>query len=225
MNILIFDIETKSNEHFVDLLPEPELKKVPSNYKDLSKIAAFEQAAKEEQKQKALEQVNRMPLDVDFARICCIGMAGDYSNKNIFLCHNEDEERDVLKRFWEVAYKKTLIGYNICHFDLPIIIRRSLILGVKPSFYIDHSKIKYSDHIIDLMLRLYSGGYVTNMDNKKPFGRKQEVICKILGIDNPLPGVDGSMVAAMTDEELIRYNGNDIYLLQRLAKITEGYYW
>ena len=226
-NILIFDIETKKNNDLVDLIPLPKLKEAPKNYKDQSKIDAFEASAIVEQECMILEQRSRMSLDVDFAKIACIGIATSFepSSRLVLMCRDLKEEIDALKKFWSYALYCNLIGYNIIYFDLPIIIRRSMMLGVRPSFLLEQNRAKYADNIIDLQLKLYNNGYVTNMNNQKPFARKQEAICKILGIENPLIGIDGSMVKNMTDQELFDYNMNDLLLTQQLAAKMQGYYF
>ena len=42
---------------------------------------------------------------------------------------------------------------------------------------------------------------------------------------DPLPEVDGSQVAGMSDQELAAYCANDVKITQELARRTRGYYW
>ena len=209
-NILFLDIETVSNQEMIGYIPEPD---TPGNYKDQAKIESYKEAAKS-------KLIEKMALDIDYAQIRCIGIAKNYEKPTVLLSHNVEEEKQILRQFW--GYVNDLhryCGYNLRYFDFPIILRRSWALGVLPSRQIQLTR--NNPNIIDLMQLLYHEGY-------GPCSQKYRglsAVCKMYGIDNPMPDVDGSMVAGMTDEELIKYNTNDIELTQKLAKKTEGYYW
>lgn len=208
--ILFLDIETISNPGMIQYIPEPE---APSNYKDVIKIASY----KEEAKAKIIE---KMALDIDYAQIRAIGIAQDYNAPMTRLVHNIEEEKETLKWFWDNAYEYfRFCGYNIRGFDLPIIIRRSWILCVIPSKNFNLGR--GSKEIVDLMQLFYHEGYAPGSQKYRSFKN----VCKMYGINNFLPDIDGSMVSSMTDEELIAYNTNDIRMTQELAKKTEGYYW
>jgi len=212
-NILFLDIETVSNQEMIKYIPEPA---VPGNYKDLAKIEAHKEAAK-------AKLIEKAALDIDYAQIRCIGIAENYNKPTVLLSHNIEEEKQILGQFW--GYMNDLhkyCGYNLRHFDFPIILRRSWALGITPCRRIQLTR--NNPNIIDLMQLLYHEGYGPIEPSSQRW-RRLSLVCKMYGIDNPMPDVDGSMVAGMTDEELIKYNTNDIELTQKLAKKTEGYYW
>ena len=66
------------------------------------------------------------------------------------------QERDLLERFWRQSRGATLVGFNCLSFDLPVLLRRSLYLGVRAPMF---SLNKYRPgSIVDLMQRLaYQG--------------------------------------------------------------------
>ena len=145
---LVIDIETIPNTDMDLYLPEPE---APSNYKDPDKIAAY----KAERRSK---QIEGMALDVDLCRIVALGSATDLSIEPVVtLVPGEDDERRVLKGFWDMVgvepYRR-IVGYNVLGFDLPIILRRSMFLGVKITVMPDMRRYSSTD-VIDLMQLLY----------------------------------------------------------------------
>lgn len=128
-DILVADIETIPNMDVADLIPEPKANGV---LKDPVKIAA------DIEKKKA-EAVDKMGLDPNFGRICVIGYArridGEISTSDHRLEEAADEaEREVLSAFWEKAKMCARIAtFNGAGFDIPFIMRRSWLLGVKPT--------------------------------------------------------------------------------------------
>lgn len=212
MSYLIIDIETIPNKNMEKYLPEI---KAPSNYKDDIKIQQYIQ-------KNQLEQIPKMALDIDFAQIRAIGIwENDNPCANIY--DLEALEKEKLEWFWENAKYKTLVGYNIISFDLPIILRRSLALGIVPTSLLRINK--YSNDIIDLMNEFYHGGYITNIQGKKPFTRGLKKVCEMYEINNPLPDWDGSMVSEMNNKDLCIYLENDLRMTYELFKKMQGYYF
>ena len=209
---LVIDVETMPNTGMELYLPEAE---APSNYKDPDKIAAYKA-------EKRNKQVEGMALDVDLCRIVAIGFAGDLEiEPGIMLARTGDEERHILTRFWDMAQVvplRPVVGYNILGFDLPIILRRSFLLGVSITRSFDMRRYSSSD-VVDLMQLLYNWGQAPGQT------RGLKVVAQMFGIPNPLPDVDGSMVATMGDSELMTYCANDVRLTQELARRTRGWYW
>lgn len=88
-------------------------------------------------------------FDGAFGRICCIGYIKENSKveKGVL----KGEEKEILKKFWELAKDVDLfIGHNAWDFDLPFIYKRSIILGVKPSVNISFVRYR-NDNIFDTM--------------------------------------------------------------------------
>lgn len=140
---LAFDIETQANTHRIASMPVPEVK--TGNLKDPVKIAEKEREAVE-------NQVSRAALDANFARVVCISCAirerGQKEPRSWTTFRKpalpdtpetevDNNERDLLAWFWDkaVGYDH-FITFNGATFDVPFLVRRSLILGV-PAFRID----------------------------------------------------------------------------------------
>jgi len=204
-SICIFDIETIADEKKKEYIPEPT---APANYKDIVKIEEYKKTAKE-------TIINEMALDYDYSKICALGYSTAFNDPEhtIHLCPDATSEIKAIEDFWEVARYSTLIGFNILAFDLPIILRRSWALKIPPTV---HYK-KYDDRIIDLMLLLYP--------NSKQKYKSLKNICKIYGIENSCPGIDGSMVKELSQPLLKQYLASDITLTQSLANKMKGYYF
>jgi hypothetical protein len=111
-------------------------------------------------------------------------------------------------------------GFNIACFDLPLLMQRALMLGLKPPFV--PQVRRYQSHpVCDLMQELRRWGDAGPYRGLKP-------TCKRLGIANPLPEVEGSQVAALwaTDREKLRaYAMNDIDLEVALWERMNGIFW
>lgn len=144
---IVFDIETAPLAEAVDYLEPAE---APSNYKDPVKIAA---AIAE----KNAENVAKCGLDADLCRIVAVGVqTEEMPDPCIWIMATENDERDVLRRFWLLAVGKHLVGFNCLGFDLPVLFRRSLYLGVPvPHIAIDRFK---HPQVTDLMQVLSFNG-------------------------------------------------------------------
>ncbi len=145
---LIFDVEAVAIDNAADFL-EPV--SAPSNYVKPDAIASYIQKA-------TTEQLAKAALDIDLARIVALGLWAEGGEPMTVLCVTEDEEREALAAFWRgVAHPRpTLIGYNCCGYDLPLLMRRSLYLKV-PAPRIAVSKYRHPD-VVDLMLDLSYDG-------------------------------------------------------------------
>jgi predicted PolB exonuclease-like 3'-5' exonuclease len=164
---IVLDLESHAIPDAATYLTEPV--DAPSNYKDPEKIAAYIKDAKQ-------AQLDKAALDIDLARIVCLGMQfhGETVNDpsgavmgNVFAetfsIKDQTQERTILGRFFDNYFRShntadwpILVTFNGLGFDLPLLLRRALYLGVKaPNIQIDRFK---HPHVIDLMDMLsYSG--------------------------------------------------------------------
>ena len=235
-DILVLDIETAPNPAMLEYVEGPADVSVlspPKNYKKQEIIDSWYEKQEVEQEQKYQERLTKMSLDVDYARITALGMylglMAEGSPVTVHTPKTEDEERETLRDFWNLAYSANkfglpypgfyLCGYNIRCFDLPIILRRSWQLGVEPTMRIDFRKYG-NDDILDLMDIFYGNG-----DFPGPKARSLKAVAKMYGIDNPLPDLDGSMSADMDEATLAAYCANDVRMTFELARRTKGFYW
>ncbi len=147
---VVVDLETVSHDAASDYL-EPA--SAPANYKDEAKIAAYIAEAK----QKALD---RAALDLDLCRIVALGFHLGFTDAppSVFLGQDEHEEARAMELFWSTVADRPLLGFNILQFDLPVLIRRSQLLGVlTPPLQLGRYK---HPSVIDLMQVLSFDGLV-----------------------------------------------------------------
>ena len=203
--IVYFDIETTANHD----LPAPEFS-APSNYKDPSKIAAAIE-------KKQAEFWAKAGMDLDYALITAIGIAVGNGKPE----GRTGTEIELLEWFWQEAKGAKLIGYNIIGFDIPIITRRSLVLGVKPSRMLSGLK-PWDESIVDLMMVFYHNGRGPGVKY-----RGLKWVCGVYGVETEwdVEEVDGSMVDGLSEAELREYVRSDVARTRELAAKTLGYYW
>jgi len=137
--MLIVDIETIARP---DIVVEPV--SAPANYKDELKIAAYVA-------EKTAEQVSRAALYPWTARVIALGWChvGD-DVVTVRITNSEAAERSGLEEFWtHVTDGRTLtpvVGFNHRAFDLPVLLARSILLGVKhPEMSLDRYRSPHPD--------------------------------------------------------------------------------
>ena len=174
----VFDIETAPLADAEAYLPSP---KPRANLKDPAKIEA-------DLREKTAASLERAALDPDLCRIVAAGWDCDGQEESA-VCADAGQEMVLLARFWQRSRGSTLVGFNCLSFDLPVLLRRSLYLGVQaPSFSLN----KYRPgSIVDLMQQLAYQGTL-------PY-RSLAFYCTRFAIDVPdgVTGADvGGLVAA-----------------------------
>jgi len=151
--MIIFDIETGP-------LPLAELDalapefKPAANLKDPEKI----KASIEEKRNEYYERAALSPVT---GEVLAIGL--DYGNSGQVLGRDVFSEKGMLEMFWDaVEDLEQFCGFNIAHFDLPFLIRRSMKYGLKvPRVFINNRYL--TDQFIDLMLVWKCGVYDDNI--------------------------------------------------------------
>lgn len=130
-------------------------------------------------------------------------------------------ECEMLDAWWAMANQhKSLVGFNIVHFDLPVIFTRSILLGVKPRRMIDTTPWK--GDVIDLYQKRFPKG---NTDKQRP--GKLKSLAKVLGIDVPAGDCDGSQVEQLVQEspaKLAEYVASDIVVTRALHMQYRGFF-
>lgn len=177
---LVFDCETAPIDGAADFV-EPV--SAPSNY---VKPEAIEKYVQKE----TAAQVGKCALDPDLCRIVALGLFVDESDWVVLTAQDEDVERALLHAFWEKlgAYPyPRLIGFNVCAFDLPVIVRRSLYLNV-PTKPIAFGKYRHPD-VDDLMTLLSFDGAIR--------AHKLSFYAKRLALDVPPDSVSGKDIGQL----------------------------
>lgn len=182
MPYVVFDLETVPMvgvENFLDMTGIA----APANYKDPEKIAAYVEAAR-------LKTIERAGLDIDLCEIACISWE-DHTGAGGVVPRNLFDEKVMLSKFWASCGSHQLVGFNIWNFDLPVLVRRSLYLGVTVP--------------ADLRLDGYRpDARVLDVAHVLSFGRRDllhslDFYCKRFGIDHD-DTVTGADVARLVAE-------------------------
>ena len=129
---IVFDIETAPLAEAAAYIEPVD---APANYKDPAKIEAYKI-------EKQAEQLDRCGLDVDLCRIVAIGWwSEELPDPKAWMVSEPESEADRLSDFWQIVGGRSLVGFNCIGFDLPVLLRRSLYLGVQsPDIQIDRFK-------------------------------------------------------------------------------------
>lgn len=178
----VIDIETFPLDNCGEFLDLSEIA-APANYKDEAKIAAYIA-------EKKAEIIAKAALDLDLCRVVAIGwLREDKIEPRVWVCDVPDAEAQALRNFWDELDNRITIGYNQVGFDLPILLRRSLYLGVHaPALNLD----KYRSPHIDLQQRL-------SLNGTKPY-RSLNWYCKRFGLDVPCDTNTGKDIAQLVTE-------------------------
>jgi predicted PolB exonuclease-like 3'-5' exonuclease len=126
--IIALDIETIGNPDAVAFMPEPEVK--TGNIKDPAKIAEKQAEAKR-------EQFERAALDALTARVCCFAAVEDGNQECVETIGSIDNNAEIVLIQSIFRFIGTdgcrLVTWNGNGFDLPMIYKRAMILGVEPA--------------------------------------------------------------------------------------------
>jgi predicted 3'-5' exonuclease similar to PolB exonuclease domain len=150
----VIDLECAAIADIEKYYDDSEPIEAPANYKDPEKIAAYIKDATVRRKQAFID---RSALDPDLCRIVMLGVwPPHYDHPSILECVDEAGETFALQMFWDMYHAgEVLCGFNIRSYDLPVIYRRSLYLGV-PTKVIERDRYR-STQVIDLFEQLNEG--------------------------------------------------------------------
>lgn len=226
MKRLVFDIETVG-------LPWESL--APSQQEYLLRDAEKEKTQKEKEKKQA-ELKEWRALYPFTSKVVVIGMYYIEQQKGYVYYESETEEvwqseetgfyykglpeKEILQKFWEFASKvDQLVTFNGRGFDVPFLMLRSAMLGIKPSKNLMGNRFDSKMHL-DLLeqLSFYGGFRKFNLD----------FYCHGFGIKTPKSkDVSGAEVKTMYEEgrikEIAEYCGRDIYATYQLYEIWKEF--
>jgi predicted PolB exonuclease-like 3'-5' exonuclease len=119
---VVFDIETAPLPDAATYL-EPIT--APANYRDPQTIATYIA-------EKRAEHLERASLDPDLCRVVAIGWWRERQDAPTTATVELQDEATLLRMFWADVAEGHLVGFNCIGFDLPVLLRRSLYLGIQP---------------------------------------------------------------------------------------------
>lgn len=124
--------------------------RAPANYKDPQKIATYE-------REEFDNRVKRAALEADLCEVVSVGYQFDTDERAIVFTRLDMPEWQLLVTAWDaigVTAPRTIIGYNIFGYDLPVLIRRSQVLGVPfPTLTLDRYRSPHLDLIEELSFK------------------------------------------------------------------------
>lgn len=192
-----FDLETLAHERAAEFLPPPEIEFLtpPKNYTKPDTIERWKEEEKARRIKAWEDDLEKCALDPDLCRIVCLGYMKPADDEPVTVaCPTEADEKAALEEFWAHTRGALLVGYNCAWFDVPILLRRSLMLHVAaPDLML--SKYRHPT-IIDLMKVLTFDGVVSHGFRKLAFYLKR------FGLLDQLPkdDIDGSEIARLVHE-------------------------
>ena len=149
--------------------------------------------------ERTIERDNTLALHPDTCRLVAWGFhVIGHAEPHCFLMRSEYEERELLKKWWEIYVdlirrdgNVRLVGFNSLAFDLPVLLARSMWLDLDhPDLDIDRYRSPHARY--DVMWHLSRKGVV------KPHSLK--FYAKRAGLDT-LDKVEGSQIAQLVKEE------------------------
>lgn len=178
---MAFDVETAPMPGCADYLTDPI--EAPANYKDPLKIAAYIENARQ-------KQIDDAGLDLDLCEV--VAIAGQFHDTGWCQTLETWTEGDMLDGFWRFVRTiqregGNLVGFGCLTFDLPVLLRRSLYLGIDtPSISIDRFR---HDGVIDVLDVLSFG--------RKDFMRSLAFYARRFNLDVPADPHCGADIAGL----------------------------
>lgn len=132
---IVFDIETAPLPNVRDFLDPPDLDDIqaPSNYVKQDAIDAYidrERAKRLADFEK--DCTAKAALDFNCARIVAIGWWKEGCTSVRYQFDGDGGESDAIAEFWKVSLHRSIVGFRIREFDLPMMMQRSRYLGIHP---------------------------------------------------------------------------------------------
>lgn len=194
----------------IETVPAEEAKHEMLREIHTKKIEKFKKTAPAKAEETFEEYLAATGLDGAFGRIACIAYAYDNGPvQTIF-----GAEADIINEWWRAARGVDLyVGFNLLDFDLRFIYQRSIILGIKPPFFISFAKYR-SEPVYDVMWEWSKWG-----QNKISL----DVLCKALSIPSPKGGeVEGYTVGKAFAEgkikQICEYCSRDVEATRAIYK-------
>jgi predicted PolB exonuclease-like 3'-5' exonuclease len=207
---LAFDIETIPLSKD-DLAPELEdlitrkLERAQKNNPGLDTIA---------------ERRKIMATDPLLGRIVCIGLYDPQTNTKLAL--TDPSEKEILKKFWKIisGFNGIFVGFNTVRFDIPFIVKRSMINRVEPTnkLFLQYTRFDPFPPHFDVMLILSGRDGFMSLKNA----------CAAFGVTSPKEGAiraDGVEDAYKRGniKEIAEYCLRDVVATHELFKIIIDY--
>lgn len=209
--------------------PDEWIEKVRVAEREGKNRKGFDGAIEERNAARNAVEARRKLLSVtpEYCRIVAMGWAVGGAEPTALVCNEETGERRIIAQFWDLAARHSpVVGFNINHFDLRVILVRSIILGVTPTRCFADLKPWDQSKVVDVFLCRHPRGFVKEKeDEEKASNRKLKDLARLYGIDVPAGDADGSEVYEMVrtnPEALRRYVTSDVVVTRELHRMWVG---
>lgn len=169
---------------------------------------------------RAAERQKLLSVTPEYNKIVAMGWAIGDTDVDSIVATNDEEEIELLQLWWQLAGSGNpiLCGYNILGFDIPTILTRSCLLGVRPTRPVIDLKPWGTDCRDLMVIRWPKGGAM-----------RLKSLAGSLGIEVPAGEVDGSCVGdlfrAGKFDEIHQYVQSDIHVARALHARWVGYFF
>lgn len=166
-------------------------------------------------------RVKQLSISPLHCRIVSLAFAfGDTGHPYCLTCETYEDERIVLEWFWKAWDRAwTICNFGSNHFDIPVILARSMILGIAPTFQVDLKRYGCTKSL-DLVNAIYPEGC--------PRGGGLKPTVKALGLEDHDDPEDGSQVYGFWKEgrweDIAHYNIRDVIRARKLHHAVRGYF-
>jgi 3'-5' exonuclease len=226
MRRIVFDIETCA-------YPVESLSESQQEYLLRSSEKEMEEDKKSQKRDDAIRYLSLYPLT---AKIIAIGIY-DIEKEKTFVYYESDEyeewsseekntqykglsEKEMIRSFWRIVnLTDQVITFNGRNFDIPFLMMRSSMLGIRPTKNLMGKRFDSSNHI-DLLEQFTFYG-ITRKFNL-------DFYCRAFGVDSPKSkGVSGMEVKTLYEAGRIKdiavYCGEDVNATFKLFNIWDKY--
>lgn len=201
----IIDIETIAlpDDQLAALKPtfEP-----PANYKDPAKIA--ENLAAQEAKWK-----EQAALSAITGRVAIIGLLDNLGGFTASIANEPEQEINILRSFWADYAPHHVLGWNIKGFDIPFLVQRSWIHGIRVPDNVFNGRFISADWATDLLERW------TCFQSRLQTGSSLDAVSRACGLGGKAStGAEFGKLWATNREQALDYCQTDCNLTWLLAK-------
>jgi hypothetical protein len=216
---ILLDIETAPIENARSFIDQPSLDdiKAPSNYVKPEAIASY--IEKETAKRLAdyeTDCASKAALDFNVARVVAIGWWKNGQTSVRYEFDGDSGEAEAIAEFWQLAQHRTIVGFRIREFDLPMLMQRSRYLGI-PHPVLDLGRYARGNGITDLFDLLTFNdlrGETIMRRTAKSFARRFGI-----PVDDAIAGKDiPALVAAGEWDKVSDHVTSDVQLEVALAR-------
>lgn len=149
---IVVDIETAPLLNVRDYVDPPDLTDIqaPSNYVKQEAIDGYIEREKVKRLADfAADCDHKAALDFNCARIVAIGWWKEGCTSVRYQFDGDEGEADALAEFWKLSLHRSIVGFRIREFDLPMMMQRSRYLGI-PHPTLELGRYSRGHAIIDL---------------------------------------------------------------------------